>query len=42
MIDRILAERGDGGVRATIEAALPEVRRLSALNTRGLGAEVVR
>ncbi|PPI45560.1 polysaccharide pyruvyl transferase family protein [Rathayibacter iranicus] len=39
VIDRILAEPG---VRTTIDNALPEVRRLSALNTRGLGAEVVR
>lgn len=39
VIDRILAEPG---VRTTIDNALPEVRRLSAFNTRGLGAEVVR
>lgn len=42
VIDRILAEPGGDGVRATIETAMPPVRRLSALNTRGLGAEVVR
>lgn len=39
VIDRILAEPD---VRTTIDNALPEVRRLSAFNTRGLGAEVVR
>ncbi|PTL72663.1 hypothetical protein C1I63_07250 [Rathayibacter caricis DSM 15933] len=42
VLDRILTGPDGGGLRATIAAALPEVTRLSALNTQGLDSEVVK